>query len=128
MVTGLIPTQPAHGQPTHGGQIVNSIVEDAKPLQPLLSQDTGSGAFISLQYAAGLLVDELYQQGAYVPGCAENDRKPYYEEIQRLLAEDQPYLFLGVNESLGGVNKRIVVNQPTALGIGYEIWKWHARS
>jgi peptide/nickel transport system substrate-binding protein len=69
-------------------------------------------------------VDQLYDQAAAVPGCKQEDRKPYYEKIQQLIAEDQGYVFLFTNESLVAVNKRIKVNPLTKLGIGYQLELW----
>lgn len=69
-------------------------------------------------------VDKLYDQANSVAGCKEADRKPIYAQLQKLLAEDQPYLFLYTNQQLTAVNKRVTVNVPTALGISYNLEKW----
>jgi peptide/nickel transport system substrate-binding protein len=50
------PTAPAAAQgPVKGGTFVDSQNVDAKTMQPLLAQDTGSTGFIGLQYEASLL-------------------------------------------------------------------------
>ena len=73
-------------------------------------------------------MDELFDRGAAVPGCAQADRKKLYQELQTYIADDQPYVFLWSNESLLAVNNRIVVNPPTKLGVSYEIWKWYSKT
>lgn len=69
-------------------------------------------------------VDKLYDQAASVPGCSQADRKPLYVQIQKLIAEDQPYVFLYTNESLLAVNKRVKVNALKIPGVLYspELW------
>ncbi|GIW11977.1 MAG: peptide-binding protein [Dehalococcoidia bacterium] len=73
-------------------------------------------------------VDELYDQAAKVPGCKESDRQPLYAEIQRLIAADQPYVFLYEPESLLALHNRIVPNPLTKIGISYRIWEWYSRT
>ena len=60
-----VPTNPATSQPTavaaskpaivKGGTFVDTSIVDAKTMQPLLAQDSGSLSFIALQYDAPLL-------------------------------------------------------------------------
>ncbi len=69
-------------------------------------------------------VDKLFDQAATVAGCKQEDRKKVYEQIQKIIAEDQPYVFLYTSESLVAVNKRIQVNPVTPLGLSYDLQKW----
>jgi peptide/nickel transport system substrate-binding protein len=69
-------------------------------------------------------VDELYEQGSVVPGCAQEDRKPIYARIQQIIAEEQPYVFLYTNETLLAVNKRVQVNELTNIGATYFPEEW----
>ncbi len=39
-------------------------------------------------------VDELLNQGLRVPGCATEERAPYYQEIQQIIHEEVPYVFV----------------------------------
>lgn len=69
-------------------------------------------------------IDKLFDQAATVAGCKQDDRKKVYEQIQKIIAEDQPYVFLYTSEALVAVNKRVQVNPVTALGISYDLQKW----
>lgn len=40
-------------------------------------------------------VEQLLRQGATVAGCRPEDRAPIYKEIQRLIRQDLPYIFIG---------------------------------
>ncbi|MFQ5858323.1 MAG: ABC transporter substrate-binding protein [Anaerolineae bacterium] len=39
-------------------------------------------------------VDELLEKGVSVPGCAVEDRAPYYRQIQQIIHDDVPYVFV----------------------------------
>ncbi len=66
-------------------------------------------------------VDELYKKAETVPGCKQADRKAVYVEIQKILAEDQPYVFLYTSETLEVYNKRINLVPVTGLGVSYNL-------
>lgn len=52
----------------------------------------GSGFnFVSYHNPA---IDELLQQGVSVPGCAAEDRAPAYKQIQEMIYNDVPYVFV----------------------------------
>ena len=44
-------------------------------------------------------VNELLKEGVSIPGCAPEDRAPYYQEIQQIIHDEIPYLF--VSGSIG---------------------------
>ena len=69
-------------------------------------------------------VDKLFDQAANVPGCSQADRQKVYAQIQKIVAEDAPYVFMYVNENIDVFNKRIQVNPLKKLGAGYEIEKF----
>ncbi|MFN8535081.1 MAG: ABC transporter substrate-binding protein [Dehalococcoidia bacterium] len=77
---------------------------------------------------ANARVDQLYDQGAKAASCTEAARQPYYAEIQRLVAAEQPYVFLYEPESLLGLSSRIVPNPQTKVGISYRIWEWYSKT
>jgi peptide/nickel transport system substrate-binding protein len=52
-------------------------------------------------------------------------RKAKYGEIQKILADDSPYIFLFYNKASSGQNNRIKGIQPTALGIGWNSDDWY---
>lgn len=49
---------------------------------------SNSGSYINPR------IDELFAQASEVPGCNIEDRKPFYAEIQQILHEDAPYLWM----------------------------------
>ena len=52
-------------------------------------------------------------------------RKKAYFRLQEILAEELPYVFLYVPESLPAVAKRIHGIEPAPIGIGYNFIKWY---
>jgi peptide/nickel transport system substrate-binding protein len=52
-------------------------------------------------------------------------RKEKYQEIQAILAEDLPYVFLYYQKTWSGQNKRIMGIEPKALGIGWNSEDWY---
>ena len=52
-------------------------------------------------------------------------RKEKYQEVQRIITEDAPYIFLFYNKSWSGQNNRVQGIQPTALGIGWNYEDWY---
>ena len=59
----------------------------------------GSGFnFVSYQNAR---IDELLEQGVSVPGCAAEERATFYQEIQQIIHDDIPYVF--VTGSVGNI-------------------------
>jgi peptide/nickel transport system substrate-binding protein len=68
-------------------------------------------------------VDELFKKAETVPGCKQADRKAVYVELQKLVADDQPYVFLYTQEFLYVYNKRVSLNALTGSGVTYDIEK-----
>lgn len=70
-------------------------------------------------------VDALFDEagGTY----DTNVRREKYQEIQRLITEDSPYIFLSYNKAWSGQNKRIQGIEPTPLGIGWNSEDWYIR-
>jgi len=52
-------------------------------------------------------------------------RKEKYGEIQKMIAEDSPYIFLYYSKAWSGQNNRIKGIEPTALGIGWNSEDWY---
>lgn len=74
-----------------------------------------------MQYA-NKEVDELIEKGRATFDRAE--RKDYYDRIQVLLHEDQPYCFLYAPYSLPAVQKRIQGPEVAPAGIGWNFNDW----
>jgi peptide/nickel transport system substrate-binding protein len=74
-------------------------------------------------------VDRLLDQAVRV--FAENDRKPYYSQVQKIIAEEQPYVFLWEIETLKAINNRIVLPYApgeSRLGPNIDVWRWYSRT
>ena len=67
-------------------------------------------------------LEDLYDQGS--KEFDKEKRKRIYQEIQQIIANDLPYVFLVYSTGWTFRNKRVHVNKPTRLGIGYEFEKW----
>jgi len=67
-------------------------------------------------------VDKLLEQGTAVFGPEE--RKRCYDKFQEILAEDQPYTFLWVQEDLPIIHSRFHGVQPAAMGIDHNFAQW----
>ncbi len=68
-------------------------------------------------------VDKLLELGASTYDM--NERKKYYDKFQEIIAEDQPYTFLFVPETLPIISSRFQGIVPAPLGIGYDFIKWY---
>ena len=54
-------------------------------------------------------------------------RKEKYAEIQQIISDEAPYVFLFYNKAWSGQNNRIQGIQPTPLGIGWNFEDWYIR-
>jgi peptide/nickel transport system substrate-binding protein len=68
-------------------------------------------------------VDELLEKGRGT--FNQEERQRYYDRIQEIMAEEQPYTFLYVPDALPIINARFRGVQPAPLGIGYNFIKWY---
>jgi peptide/nickel transport system substrate-binding protein len=67
-------------------------------------------------------VEQLFDEAG---GTYDLDvRKEKYAEIQQIIAEDAPRIFLFYSKSRSGQNKRIEGIEPTRLGIGWNSEEW----
>ncbi|MGC9324266.1 MAG: peptide-binding protein [Desulfomonilia bacterium] len=82
--------------------------------------EPGGLNFVGFKNAA---VDELLVRGRHT--FDENERKQCYFEIQEILAEEQPYVFLYVPYSLPVVSSRFRGIEPAPAGITYNLEKWY---
>jgi peptide/nickel transport system substrate-binding protein len=53
------------------------------------------------------------------------ERKKYYDRFQEIIAEDQPYTFLYVQQALPIISSRFRGIDPAPIGIGYNFIKWY---
>ncbi|MCK9573849.1 MAG: peptide-binding protein, partial [Candidatus Omnitrophica bacterium] len=68
-------------------------------------------------------VDELLEKGRRTFDIEK--RKQAYFRIQEIIAEELPYIFLYVPDSLPIVSSRFQGIAPAPIGIGYNIEKWY---
>lgn len=68
-------------------------------------------------------VEQLFKEGGATYDTAV--RKQKYQEVQKIIAEESPYIFLFYNRSWSGQNNRIKGIVPTALGIGWNSEDWY---
>lgn len=68
-------------------------------------------------------VDRLLELGASVYDPEE--RKKYYDKFQEIVAEDQPYTFLYVQQALPIISSRFRGIDPAPIGIGHNFIKWY---
>ncbi len=90
-------------------------------IRPIWSEaaipDLNRGAYVNR------LQENLWDQGEKEFDPAK--RKAIYQQIQQILAEDSPYIFLAYRTGWSFLNKRVVPNPPTRLGINYDLYKWY---
>ena len=67
-------------------------------------------------------VDELLEKGRST--CVEADRKKYYDQLQEVLADDQPIVFLYFRDGLPVVSSRVRGIVPSPIGINYNFNEW----
>lgn len=68
-------------------------------------------------------VEQLFREGGQTYDTAV--RKEKYQEVQRIIAEESPYVFLYYSKAWSGQNKRIQGIEPTVLGIGWNQEDWY---
>jgi peptide/nickel transport system substrate-binding protein len=57
-------------------------------------------------------IDELLEQGVSIPGCATEERAPYYQQIQQIIHDDIPYVFVAGTVGNWGYANRWTNIQP----------------
>jgi len=76
-----------------------------------------SGAYVNKQ------VEDLYKQAR--TEFDTEKQKAIYGQIQKLITDDEPYVFLYEGKQYTGVNKRVGGITPTPRGIAYNMNKWY---
>ena len=86
------------------------------------SSKTGSEELNHISYK-NPKVDDLLEAGRRTFDQAK--RKAIYGELQEIMAEDQPVVFLFVPDALSVVSSRVRGIEPAAAGISYNFTKWY---
>jgi peptide/nickel transport system substrate-binding protein len=82
--------------------------------------DLNSVAYVNKQ------VDQLFKEGGATYDNAV--RKEKYGEVQKIIAEDAPYIFLYYQKAWDGENKRVKGIIPKPLGIGWNSDDWYLQA
>ncbi|MBM3128872.1 MAG: hypothetical protein FJ009_09660 [Chloroflexi bacterium] len=97
------------------------------PSEPYLSYQMWSEANIpqlNLSAYVNKDVETLFAQANHAP-CNADARKKVFAQIQKTITTDAPYIFLTHRTGYAFVNKRVVPNAPTPLGIAYFPEQWY---
>jgi peptide/nickel transport system substrate-binding protein len=70
-------------------------------------------------------VEALFLEGSRA--FDRDARRQIYQEIQRLLAEDQAAIFISQDKAYTAVNKRIGGIRPSPLGLTWNIHEWYVK-
>jgi peptide/nickel transport system substrate-binding protein len=73
-------------------------------------------------------VEELLVQGYSVPGCNPEDRAPIYHEIQQIIHDELPYIFLAGRVANDFYNKDWQNIQPETWSFKWNIHNWYKQS
>ncbi len=73
-------------------------------------------------------IDELLEQGVSVPGCAVEDRAPYYQQIQQIIHDDIPYLFVTGSIGNTGYSDRFAGIDPGEWSFYWNEEAWYQKS
>jgi peptide/nickel transport system substrate-binding protein len=68
-------------------------------------------------------IEKMFDQ-SNLPPCDLVSRKKVFAQIQKLVSTEEPYIFLTYRTGYAFVNKRIVPNEPSPLGIAYAPEQW----
>lgn len=88
-----------------------------------LQFDTPGSGFNFVSYS-NERVDELLQQGLSIPGCDTAERAPYYKEIQQIIHDEIPYVFVTGSIGNQGYNTRWDGIEPGPWSFWYNLEKW----
>lgn len=69
-------------------------------------------------------VDELLKAGLSVPGCDPAERAPYYKEVQQIIHDEIPYVFLSGTIGNTGYTKRWQGVDPGPWSFYWNMEKW----
>ncbi|HSE93289.1 MAG TPA: peptide-binding protein [Methylomirabilota bacterium] len=86
------------------------------------SSQTGPDQLNHVSFASAA-VDELLERGR--TSCHQAERKKYYDRIQEILAEEQPYVFLYFPDALPTVARRVHNISESPNGIKYNFTEWY---
>lgn len=93
----------------------------------LSNQDVPGSGFNNVSFY-NERVEELLQTGVTVPGCAPEDRAPYYMEIQEIMHDELPYLWVRGTVANIGFNSNWANVDPQQWSIYWNVNQWALKS
>jgi peptide/nickel transport system substrate-binding protein len=99
------------------------------PDQTVLWSSAGIPGRTNFTHYTDPRVDQLLEQARTTSGCGEADRKPFYDQFQQVIADDQPFTFLYTARTNVVYNKRLRGVSPspwigTAPYVSWGIKSW----
>lgn len=85
--------------------------------------DTPGSGFNFVSYA-NPQIDRLLDAGISVPGCAVEDRAPIYQEIQQIIHDDVPYVFVTGTVGAIGYSQRWEGINPGIWSFSHNVERW----
>jgi peptide/nickel transport system substrate-binding protein len=85
--------------------------------------DTPGSGFNFVSYS-NPKINELLEKGVSVPGCAPEDRAPFYKEIQQIIHDDVPYVFVTGTVGNTGYSKKFNGVNPGPWSFYWNIEQW----
>lgn len=70
-------------------------------------------------------VDRLLREANTVPGCRPEDRAPLYKQIQGIIHDDLPYIFISGAVTDTGYGQQLAGVQPAAWDFYWNIYDWY---
>ena len=70
-------------------------------------------------------VDRLLAEANSVPGCQPEDRAPLYKQIQRIIHDDLPYIFITGAATDTGYSQQVAGVQPAAWDFYWNLYDWY---
>jgi peptide/nickel transport system substrate-binding protein len=70
-------------------------------------------------------VDRLLREANTVPGCRPEDRAPLYKQVQRLIHDDLPYIFITGMVADIGYSRQVAGVRPATWDFYWNIHEWY---
>lgn len=73
-------------------------------------------------------IDQLLEDGVAVPGCATEERAPFYYDIQQIIHDDVPYVFIAGSVDNTGYRSEWGGIDPGPWDFNWNIEEWYLRN
>ena len=89
--------------------------------------DTPGSGFNFVSYHSAEL-DALLEEGVGIPGCDPAARAPIYQQIQQIIHDDIPYLFVTGNVANTGYSDKWDALNPGEWSFYHNVEQWHSKA